>query len=142
MRYSGTTYTQVIENVSQGNPLFSQTVLHLTENGIEGVCVAGCARNAVVVFGSSGDFQIMYKGNVTIQSIHGLFKPLHIANDTKLQILVGDCSNNLIHITDCKGNFVRFIEFPGKGGICVDADCNLIAGNDRTGETRMIKYDK
>lgn len=90
MRYSGTTYTQVIENVSQGNPLFSQTVLHLTENGNEDVCVADCARNAVVVFSSSGDFQLMYKGNVTIQSMQGLFKTLHIANDTKLQILVGD----------------------------------------------------
>lgn len=93
MRYSGTTETQVIENDSQGNPLFSvhtQTVLHLTKNGNEDVCVADCARNAVVVFSSSGDFQLMYKGNVTIQSMHGLFKPLHIANDTKLQILVGD----------------------------------------------------
>lgn len=87
MRYSGTTETQVIENDSQGNPLFSvqtQTVLHLTKNGNEDVCVADCARNAVVVFGSSGDFQFMYKDNVTIQSMDGLFKPLHIANDTKL----------------------------------------------------------
>lgn len=93
LRYSGTTETQVIENDSQGYPLFSvhtQTVLHLSENGNEDVCVADCARNAVVVFSSSGDFQLMYKGNVTIQSMHGLFKPLHIANDTKLQILVGD----------------------------------------------------
>lgn len=63
---------------------------HLTKNGNEDVCVADCARNAVVVFSSSGDFQLMYKGNITIQSMHGLFKPLHIANDTKLQILVGD----------------------------------------------------
>lgn len=107
VRYSGTMETLVIENDSQGNPLFSvntQTVLHLTENGNEDVCVADCARNAVVVFGSSGDFQFKYKGNVTIQSMHGLFKPLHIANDKKLQILVGDFSNDLIHITDCKGN--------------------------------------
>lgn len=145
MRYSGTTETQVIENDSQGNPLFSvhtQTVLHLTKNGNEDVCVADCARNAVDVFSSSGDFQLMYKGNVTIQSMHGLFKPLHIANDTKLQILVGDCSNNLIHITDCKGNFVRFIEFPCKRGVCVDADCNLIPGDDRTVEIQIIIYNK
>lgn len=62
----------MIENDSQGNPLFSvhtQTVLHLTENSIEDVCEADSARNAVVVFCSSGDFQFMYKGNVTIQSV-------------------------------------------------------------------------
>lgn len=52
---------------------------HLTENGNEDVCEADCAGNAVVVFGSSGDFQFMYKDNVTIQSMDGLFKPLHIA---------------------------------------------------------------
>lgn len=145
VRYSGTTETQVIENDSQGNPLFSvhtQTVLHLTENGNEDVCVADCAGNAVVVFGSSGDFQFMYKGNVSIQLKQNSFKPLHIANDTKLQIFVGDFSNDLIHITDCKGNFVRFIDFSCKGGICVNADCNLIAGDDRTGEIRIIKYNK
>lgn len=61
------------------NPVFSQTVLHLSENGNEDVCKTDCARNAVVVFGSSGDFQFMYKDNVTIQSMDGLFKPLHIA---------------------------------------------------------------
>lgn len=61
------------------NPVFSQTVLHLSENGNEDVCKTDCARNAVVVFGTSGDFQFMYKDNVTIQSMDGLFKPLHIA---------------------------------------------------------------
>lgn len=55
---------------------------HLTENGNEDVCEADCAGNAVVVFGSSGDFQFMYKENETIQYMHGFFKPLHVANDT------------------------------------------------------------
>lgn len=50
--------------------------------------------------------------------------------------------NDLIYIIDCKGNFVCFIEFFCKRGVCVDVDCNLNVGNDRIGEIWMIKYDK
>lgn len=47
VRYLGTTECQVIKNDKQGKPLFSiysQTVLHLTENENGDICVADYAK--------------------------------------------------------------------------------------------------
>lgn len=45
-----------------------------------------------------------------------------------------------MHIIDCNGNFIRYIEYPCSGGISVDADHNLVVGELTTGNIRIIKY--
>lgn len=45
-----------------------------------------------------------------------------------------------MHIIDCDGNFIRYIEYPCSGGISVDADHNLVVGELTTGNIRIIKY--
>lgn len=111
LRYSGITVTQIIENDSQGRPLFSvgnyRSMLHLTENGNGDICVADCARGAVVVVDGSGDFRFKYNGNPTTHMKSSQFKPFSIVNNINLQLLITDSSNDTIHIIDWDGNFIR-----------------------------------
>lgn len=143
VRYSGSIVIQEIENDKQGKPLFpvySESMLHLTENGNGDICVADCAGRAVVVVDSTGDLRFEYGGNITRQLKTKLFQPLKIANDNKLHILINDKSSDIVHIIDCDGNFIRYIECPCRGGISVDTDQNLVVGELTTGKIRIIKY--
>lgn len=145
VRYSGTTETQVTEKGSQGKPLFSvgdQGVLLLTENGNGDICVSDFAGKAVVVVNSSGRLRFKYKGNINAKAKNTVFKPVDIVHDEKRHILIKDISKNLVHIIDCDGNFIRYIEYPCTGGISVDTDHNLFVGEDKTGKIRIIKYLK
>nr|XP_034320212.1 uncharacterized protein LOC105324438 [Crassostrea gigas] len=143
VRYSGSTECQVIENGNWGNPLFSvhsRAVLHLTENGNGDICIADYAGNAVVVVNSSGILRFRYGGNINTNAKNDTFKPLDIVNDEKCHILINNQSNNNVHIIDCDGNFIRYIEYPCTGGISVDTDHNLVVGELVTGKIRIIKY--
>ncbi|XP_062590275.1 tripartite motif-containing protein 2-like [Saccostrea cucullata] len=143
VRYSGTTEIQKIQFNSQGQPLFStgdQSVLHLTENGNGDICVADNARGAVVVVDSSGGLRFMYTGNLSKQPKYGDFEPFHIATDVNIQILISDESNSIVHIIDCDGNFICYIEHPCNGGLSIDSDHNLVIGEEDTGIIQIIKY--
>lgn len=146
VRYSGKTETQMIENDSQGKPLFSvgnyRSMLNLTENSNGDICVADYARGAVVVVEGSGDFRFQYNGNPTTHMKSSQFKPFSIVNNTNLQLLITDSSNDTIHIIDWDGTFIRYIEYPCAGGITLDTDHNLVIGDSKTGLIRTIKYLK
>lgn len=68
------------------------------------------------------------------------FEPLDKVNNGNFDILIGDESNNLVHITDFHGNFIRYIEYPCNGGTSVDSDHNLVVGETTTGNIPVIKY--
>lgn len=87
-----------------------------------------------------GGLRFKYTGNQTIYKKNTSFKPLDIVNDENFNILIGDESNNLVHIIDCDGTFIRYIEYPCTGGISIDTDHNLVAGEWSTGKIRIIKY--
>lgn len=143
VRYSGSIECQVIMNDKRGKPLFSvhsRLVLHLTENGNGDICIADCAGHAVVVVNSSGILRFRYGGNEITKKRNNTFEPLHIVNDKKCHILTNNQSNNNVHIIDCDGNFIRYIEYPCTGGISVDTDHNLVVGESVTGIIRIIKY--
>lgn len=143
VKYSGSTECQVIKNDSQGKPLFSvhsAAVLQLTENGNRDICVADCAGNAVVVVNAYGILRFRYRGNKITDVKNNTFRPAHIVNDKKCHILINNHLINNVHIIDCDGNFIRYIEYPGTGGISVDADHNLVVGESVTGKIRIIKY--
>lgn len=144
MRYSGTTESQVIENNSQGKPLYSvdsSAVLRLTENSNGDICVADYSGKAVVVVNFSGDLRFTYRGNIMTQLKNEPFKPSTIVNDKLLHILTTDLSNDIVHIIDCDGNFIRYIECPSIGCISIDTDHNLVVVQN-TGKIRIIKYLK
>lgn len=143
LRYSGKTEIQVIEKDSQGNSLLSvdcDFALRLTENGNENICVADYNGKVVVVLNSSGVLRFKYNGNIATVSKPRLFGPSTIVTDEILQILISDTLNNSVHVIDCEGNFIRYIEYPCTGGISVDADHNLVAGEETTKIIRVIKY--
>ncbi|XP_061165670.1 uncharacterized protein LOC133174582 [Saccostrea echinata] len=143
-RYSETTEIQRIQYDNQGQPLFSTGVLNglqLTQNGNGDICVADYAGNAVVAVDPSGGFHFKYKGDANQQSENRKFKPCHIGHDVNNQILISDNSeNNIVHILDCFGNFVRYIEYPCDGGLSIDTNHNLVIGDRRKGEINFIKY--
>lgn len=143
VRYSGSTECQVIENDKQGKPLFSvdsTTVLHLTANKNGDICVADYAKKAVVVVDASGGLRFTYKGNIMAQLYNKTFQPSMIVNDKILHILINDASSDIVHVIDCDGHFIRYIEYPCNGGISVDTDHILVVGELTTGKIRIIKY--
>lgn len=143
VRYSGSIECQVIMNDKRGKPLFSvhsRLVLHLTENGNGDICIADYAGNAVVVVNSSGILRFRYGGNKITNVKNNTYRPVHIVNDKNCHILIHNQSNNNVHIIDCVGNFIRYIEYPCDGGISVDTDHNLVVGELVTGKIRIIKY--
>nr|XP_022305300.1 E3 ubiquitin-protein ligase TRIM71-like [Crassostrea virginica]XP_022305301.1 E3 ubiquitin-protein ligase TRIM71-like [Crassostrea virginica]XP_022305302.1 E3 ubiquitin-protein ligase TRIM71-like [Crassostrea virginica]XP_022305303.1 E3 ubiquitin-protein ligase TRIM71-like [Crassostrea virginica] len=143
VRYSGTTETMVIQNDRQEKPLLSvgvSYVLLLTENGNGDICVADNAGNAVVVVNASGELRFKYQGNRSPKPNYKSFKPCKIATDVNQQILINDDQNDIVHVIDKDGNFLRYIEYPCNGGLSIDPDHNLIAGNLMSGEIRIIRY--
>ena len=143
VRYSGTTEIMVIQNDRQGKPLFSvcdQYVLLLTENGNGDICVADYAGKAVVVVSASGELRFKYQGNISPKPNYKSFGPLTIATDVNQHILINDYTNDIVHVIDKDGNFLRYIEYPCTGGLGIDTEHNLIAGNEKSGEIRIIRY--
>ncbi|XP_022305304.2 uncharacterized protein LOC111112202 [Crassostrea virginica] len=143
VRYSGTTETMVIQNDRQGKPLFSVgvgSVLHLTENGNGDICVADNAGNALVVVTDSGELRFKYQGENSQKPNYISFRPSKITTDVNQQILINDAPNDIVHVINKDGNFLCFIEYPCSGGLSIDPEHNLIAGNQKSGKIRMIKY--
>ena len=143
IRYSGTTETMVIQNDRQGKPMFSvrsTAVLLMTENGNGDICVADHAGKAVVVVNASGELRFNYQGNLNPKPHYESFQPFQIATDVNQQIIINDVSNDIVHVIDRDGKFLRYIEYPCNGGLSIDPDHNLLAGNHKSGEIRIIRY--
>lgn len=143
VRYIGTTETQIMENDNHGKPLFSvgeRNVLKLADNRNGDICVSDFAGKNVVVVDVCGDLRFKYKGNITKRTNYKPFQPSHIVTNDIQQILVADLPNDIVHIIDSDGNFIRYIEYPCRGGMSIDTDCNLVVGEEGTGIIRLIKY--
>jgi hypothetical protein len=143
MRYSGTTVKQTIQYDGDGKPLFSvdsPTVLLLMENGNGDVCVADCCGGVVVVLSHSGELRFKYDGSVSKTSQYTDFQPFFIAVDVNHCIVISDSENEVVHVIDCDGNFIRYIEYPCNGGLSIDTDHNLVLGDYVSGKVRVIKY--
>ena len=126
-----------------GRPLFSvedRSMLLLTENGNKDICVADYGGESVVVVDASGILRFKYKGNIFQKSQYKSFKPSKIANDGNWHILVNDISNDIVHVIDSDGNFIRYIEYPCNGGLSVDQNSNLLLSEKDTGKIRIVKY--
>lgn len=118
----------------------SRKVLRLSENGNGDICVADYTGKAVIVMYAFGEMRFKYIGNRMICKEKTSFVPIDIVNDRNFNMLIGDDSNKGVHIIDCDGTFIRYIEYPCTGGISIDTDHNLVAGELSTGKIRIIKY--
>ena len=143
VRYLGTNKTMVIQNDSQGYPLFSVGVsemLLLAENGNGDICVADYDGNAVVVVNATAELRFKYWGNISSKPNYGTFKPLQIATDVCQQILIVDFSSDILHVIDRDGKFLRYIEYPCYAGLSIDTDNILLAGDSINGTIQFIRY--
>ncbi|XP_062594890.1 uncharacterized protein LOC134256250 [Saccostrea cucullata] len=134
---------QQIQYDRQGLPLFStnsEMILPLIENKYGDICVADMGGKTVVVVNKSGELRFKYSGNIAIQSTFKEFTPRHIAADIYCQILIGDSANDIVHIIDCEGNFVCYVEHPCKGGLSIDTDHNIVVGDRENGLIRIVTY--
>ncbi|XP_062587121.1 tripartite motif-containing protein 2-like [Saccostrea cucullata] len=146
--YTDNIQKQVIQYEKKEMPLFStgyrsRGLLRLTENRNGDVCIADFHANAVVVVDASGKFRFRYLGNLgklAPSSQYKEFQPSVIAANINHQILVGDFANDIIHIIDLDGNFVRFIKHPCSAGLSIDSEENLVIGEYYTGKIRFVKY--
>lgn len=140
VRYS---CSRKVQNDKLGGFLFSvnsKKVLRLSENGNGDICVADPTGKAVLVIYAFGELRFSYTGSRTLHKRINSFETLDIVNNGNLDILISDESNNLVHIIDFDGNFIRYFECPCNGGISVDSDHNLVVGESTTGKIRVIKY--
>ena len=112
----------------------------LTENGNGDICVADYAGKSVVVVNASGELRFKYQGNLTQKPNYRSIKPSDIATDVNQQILINDLFNDIFHVIDKDGNFLRFIEYQCNGGLSIDPEHNLMAGYKNSGEIRIIRY--
>ena len=143
VRQFGTENAKIIQNDGKGKPLFSVGVvkaLFLAENGNGDICVADLAGAAVVVVNADRKLRFKYQGNLTFESNYKSFAPRHIATDVNHHILINDDSNDIAHVIDSDGNFLRYIEYPCNGGLSIDLDHNLVFGDEKKGIIRIIKY--
>lgn len=135
--------TRETQNDIIGGSLFSvdsKKLLGLSENGNGDICVADFTGEAVLVVYAFGELRFKYTGNRATYKKKTSFVPYDIVNDGNFNILIGDNSNKVVHIIDCDGNFIRYVEFQCTGGISIDTDHNLVAGEFSTGKIRIIKY--
>ncbi|XP_056003684.1 uncharacterized protein LOC125661483 [Ostrea edulis] len=114
VRYSGSTEKKTIQFDDQGRPLYSSdpyTTKYISENRNLDICVADQSARAVVV--------------VNHQS----------------HILTADINNNLIHILDQDGQFLRYIHnLERPSGLCVDIRDNLFVAELNNAKVKKIQY--
>ncbi|XP_052692329.1 uncharacterized protein LOC128170590 [Crassostrea angulata] len=135
--------TRETQNDILGGSLFSvdsRKLLRLSENGNGDICVADVTGKAVLVVYAFGELRFKYTGNRATYKKRTSFEPDDIVNDGNFNILIGDYSNKIVHIIDCDGTFIHYIEHSCTGGISIDTDHNLVAGELSTGKIRIIKY--
>lgn len=76
------------------------------------ICVADHTGKAVFVIYAFGELRYKYTSSRTMHKRINSFELLDIVNNVNFDILIGDESNNVVHIIDFDCNFIRYIKYP------------------------------
>jgi hypothetical protein len=148
VRYSGFIEKQSIQFDAQGRSLYSSGHLkYISENKNLDICVADNKANAVVSVDQLGKLRFRYTGIPS--NAKDKFRPVGITTDSQSNILITDFRNNIIHIIDQNGRFLRYIQScdlkDPKGlhhpnGLCVDINDNLFVAECDSAKVKKIQY--
>lgn len=132
VRYSGSMEIRSIQFNDCGESLYSSGVTkYITENRNQDICVTDLDVNAVVVVNQAGQYRFTYTGSPS--STMESFYPYGITTDSQCRILIADpYPNNLIHILNKDGQFLRFIsncDVLIPRDLCVDTKDNLFVAD-------------
>lgn len=107
VRFKDSNVLQEIQYKDQDKALYSNP-LFVCENTNFDICVSDW--DDVIVVDSSGEFMFAYNGNRELRRFKNKFNPRGIVCDALQHILVCDFLNNIIHIINHNGHFLRFID--------------------------------
>ncbi|XP_062599506.1 tripartite motif-containing protein 55-like [Saccostrea cucullata] len=154
VRYSGSTEKQTIQFNDQGRPLYSSKIpvffmlifdkhCYITENRNLDICVSDWRANAVVVVCQAGKLRFRYTGHTPTPK-NQPFYPRGITTDSQSHILTADDNNEVVHIIDQDGQFLRYIDcgLSEPWGLCTDTNDNLLVVENGNRKMKKIKYLK
>lgn len=108
VKYCSSKVKQEIQFDSNGQPLYSDPH-YIDENKNLDIVVSDFDAKVVVVVDKLGSFRFTYKG-IDSGKMSDAFCPRGLTTDSMCHILVADFDNNLIHVIDQDGRFLRLIQ--------------------------------
>ncbi|XP_062590735.1 tripartite motif-containing protein 2-like [Saccostrea cucullata] len=140
VRYSGFEVTKEIQFKSCDNDLFSSYVPCIVENKNYDIVVNDI--NSVTVMDHEGKFKFNYGNNSNSPKYKDII-PCGLVVDSMRHILIADGGNNIIHIIDQIGQFLRYIDNCGIHEPCnLSKDSNdiLFVAESEIHQVKQIKY--